>query len=87
MRCKQAGSRPEYKNEGMQKIRENGGNGEERPRPIGYSGSKEPTTPGTRGAPQSHYYGFREQVEAGEISPHFVPTAGMPADTLTKALT
>jgi hypothetical protein len=33
------------------------------------------------------YYGFREQVEAGEISPHFVPTADMPADILTKALT
>jgi len=32
------------------------------------------------------YYGFREQVEAGEISPHFVPTMDMPADILTKAL-
>ena len=33
------------------------------------------------------YYGFREEVEAGEISPHFVPTVDMPADILTKALT
>ena len=32
------------------------------------------------------YYVFREQVEAGEISPHFVPTMDMPADILTKAL-
>jgi len=32
------------------------------------------------------YYGFREQVEAGEISPHFIPTVDMPADILTKAL-
>jgi len=28
------------------------------------------------------YYGFREE-EAGEISPHFVPTVDMPADILT----
>ena len=33
------------------------------------------------------YYGFREDVEAGEISPYFVPTVDMPADILTKALT
>jgi len=33
------------------------------------------------------YYGFREEVEAGEISPHCVPTVDMPADILTKALT
>ena len=33
------------------------------------------------------YYGFREQVEAGEISPHFSPTADMPADILTKSFT
>ena len=33
------------------------------------------------------YYGFREQVEAGEILPHFIPTADMPADILTKSLT
>jgi len=33
------------------------------------------------------YYGLREEVEAGETSPHFVPTVGMPVDILTKALT
>jgi hypothetical protein len=33
------------------------------------------------------YYGFKEQVEAGEISLRYVPTADMPADILTKALT
>jgi transposase InsO family protein len=33
------------------------------------------------------YYGFREQVEAKEVAPYFVPTADMPADILTKALT
>jgi len=33
------------------------------------------------------YYGFREEVEAGKISPHLVPTVDMPADILTKALT
>jgi len=32
------------------------------------------------------YYGSREQEGAGEISPHFIPTMGMPADILTKAL-
>ena len=33
------------------------------------------------------YYGFRDSVEDGEISPFYVPTADMPADMLTKALT
>ena len=33
------------------------------------------------------YHSFREQVEAGEISPHFVPIAEMPTNILTKALT
>ena len=33
------------------------------------------------------YYGFREEVEAGEMSPHFVPAVDMPVDILTKALT
>jgi len=31
------------------------------------------------------YYGFREEVEAREISPHFVPTVDMPADILPRA--
>ena len=32
------------------------------------------------------YYGFRDQVEEGEVAPYFIPTEAMPADMLTKAL-
>jgi hypothetical protein len=31
-------------------------------------------------------YSFREQVEAGEIFPHFITTMDIPADILTKPL-
>ena len=63
------------------------------PQPLGMNNqsafrvSKNPEHQGRMRYLNPIYCGFRKEVEAGEISPHFVPTVDMPADILTKALT